>query len=243
MACLTKSELIFFILNEFQNAEEHIHTQNHLNICPKCREKLHVLEKEVTQMNERNEKECKLIREHLLDYAEGKCTNIAGIDMAEHLEECTNCNFIYEQLQKKLTLQETEPLNIPIPDRLTKNIQQLLNKKSMDLKTQIKPVKALKSKLYALMDRIELFVVPTPAPEFLSNTIITGDAEIEFFDKDVAVDVGATGRKVKLFSLENLELDCQISNQDGIVVFKDFLPDKYKIIVDGFEIKEVHCMK
>ena len=84
--------------------------------------------------------------------------------------------------------------------------------------------------------------MPAPEPSFL-GTHVSGTAQIEIPARDLKVEVGASGRVVKIFSTKNDELDCQISDQNGIVCFEDLEPGIYKIMVEGFEIKEIRSTR
>jgi hypothetical protein len=101
-------------------------------------------------------------------------------------------------------------------------------------------VEAITSKIDELVDRIVLVLTPMPVPAFL-GTPVGGTAPIETTSaRDLKVEVGAAGRTVKIFSEDGVELGRQISGEDGIVVFKDFVPATYNLHVEGFEIKDVN---
>jgi len=240
MNCLTKEDFIFFILNDFQDDSAHSTMQKHLDICSECRHRQEILKRKLMDILKKTEKECNLVLNKLQDYIDGKIFLANDVNITDHLTECDTCMYLYQLLTRKVTLAEVKELTIPIPRRLTNSIEQILSNFQVDRQSAGgATTKGNLSEIAgALIDKIMLILQPSPAPAFLSE-IISGEKEIEFSGNDVVVDVGEPGRTVKIFSRDNIEIGKQISDSKGLVIFKHFLADKYKIMVEGFEIEEI----
>ncbi len=239
MQCPTKEDLLLHLANDFQEQQEKNEMQKHLEACPNCHGQALALERALDGMRRENEHECDAVMANLLEYIDGKATTAAGTEVKEHLEECKACQTLQQSLAHELSYEEVMALDHPVPESLKEKIEKILAA-NQDNSRVVGIVEAITSKIDELVDRIVLVLTPMPAPAFL-GTPVGGIAPIETTStQDLKVDVGAAGRTVKIFSEDNVELGRQISGENGIVVFKDFVPAAYKLRVEGFEIKDVN---
>jgi hypothetical protein len=238
MECPTKNDLLLYLVNEFQAPQEKSEWRAHLDACRNCQEQALALQRALTDVQQENARECDVVMANLSDYLGGKKFTAAGIVLKNHLEECDVCRALERRLAREISYEEVLALDYPVPASLEQKIEKILaaNQEHSPLADLIE---SLAGKVDALVDRIVLVLTPSTTPVFLGNRL-AGAAQIQTTcTRDLSIDVGAPGRKAKIFSEDNVELDRQISDQNGIVVFKDFVPATYKLFVEGFEIKDV----
>jgi hypothetical protein len=236
MNCPSKNELINYLVNDFRDEREKTMLANHIQACPDCRKQVAETEQRINALLQESERECELVQNHLMDFMEGRSAMIEGINVSEHLDECDRCQFIYLQLQKELSLEQAASLNFPVPKRLTQNLEKLLAT-TLEAKPATEPGTSLKEKISELAERIALVLLPAPEPAFL-GTQIAGEKAIATASRNLVVEAGGPGRVVRIYSMKDVELGRQVSDRDGVVRFKDFEPGEYKLVVEGFEIKE-----
>jgi hypothetical protein len=239
MQCPTREDLLLHLANDFQDQREKSEMQQHLEACPNCHKQALTLERVLDAMRQESGHECDAVMANLLDYLDGKAATAAGTDIKEHLEECNTCQALQQSLAREFSYEEVMALDYPVPESLKEKIEKILSA-TQDNSRIAGIVEAITSKVDDLVDRIVLVLTPTPTPAFL-GTPVGGTAPIETTStRDLKVEVGAAGRTVKIFSEDDVELGRQISGENGIVVFKDFVPATYKLHVEGFEIKDVN---
>jgi len=238
MECPAKNDLLLYLVNEFQEPQEKNELRAHLDACRNCQEQVLALKSTLNDVEQDNARECDIVMANLSGYLDGKRTTAAGIVLKDHLEECQACRALQRRLAPELSYEEVMALDYPVPASLEQKIEKILAA-NQDHSPLMDLVESLAGKVDALVDRIVLVLAPSPAPAFLGNRP-AGTAQIQTTStRDLKIDVGAPGRKAKIFSEDEVELDRQISDQNGIVVFKDFVPATYKLLVEGFEIKDV----
>ncbi|GEM_PF-4279775 len=238
MECPTKNDLLLYLVNEFQAPQEKNELRAHLGVCRNCQEQASALQRALNDVEQENARECDVVMANLADYIDGKKITAAGIVLQDHLKECDVCRALERRLATELSYEEIMALDYPVPASLEQKIEKILaaNQKHSPLADF---AESFAGKVDALVDRIVLILTPSTAPVFLGNRL-AGAAQIQTTcTRDLSIDVGGPGRKAKIFSENNVELDRQISDQNGIVVFKDFVPATYKLFVEGFEIKDV----
>lgn len=239
MQCPTKEDLLLHLANDFQKQQEKSGMQEHLEACPNCHGQALALERALDALRKENEHECDAVMANLLDYLDGKAATAAGTDIKEHLEECKACQALQQGLAQELSYEEVMALDYPVPESLQEKIEKILSA-NQENSVIDDIVQAITNKVDELVDRIVLVLAPMPAPAFL-GTPVGGTVPIETTaTRDLKVEVGAAGRMVKIFSEDDAELGRQISGENGIVVFKDFVPATYKLRVEGFEIKDIN---
>lgn len=239
MQCPTREDLLLHLANDFLEQQEKSEMRKHLEACPNCHGQAQALERVLDALRQESEHECDAVMANLLDYLDGNVTTAAGIDVKKHLEECKACQALQQHLAHELSYQEVMALDYPVPESLQEKIAKILSD-NQDNPRVAGIVEAITNKVDELVDRIVLVLTPTPAPAFL-RTPVGGTASIETAStRDLKVDVGAAGRTVKILSEDGVELGRRISAENGIVVFKDFVPAAYKLHVEGFEIKDVN---
>jgi len=238
MECPTKNDLLLYLVNEFQAPQEKNELRAHLDACRNCQEQVLALKNALNDVEQDNTHECDIVMANLSDYLDGKVKTVTGIVLKDHLEDCAACRALQERLTPEPSYEDVMALDCSVPAALEQKIEKILaaNQAHSPL---LDIVESLAGKVDALVDRIVLVLTPASAPVFLGNRP-AGTAQIQTTcTRDLKVDVGAPGRKAKIFSEDDVELDRQISDQNGIVVFKDFVPATYKLLVEGFEIKDV----
>lgn len=237
MKCRQREELLLYLTNAFHTVEEKSELEAHLQACPDCRDQAVALKHEYDAMRRENKRECDAVMLNLPAYLDGK-TITTDVDMKEHLNECQACQMLQRALKKKLVYEQVLAFDYAPPQSLEQKINDLLaaNQENSPLAAL---VDSLTNKVDELIDRIVLVLRPMPAPVFLGGAAFDAVPIETTSTRDLKVDVGAPGRTVKIFSADDVELDSQISTPDGIVVFKDFVPAKYKLQVEGFEINDL----
>jgi len=238
MECPAKEDLLLHLVNDFEEPREDDAMPEHLEACPNCRGQVRALERVLDNMQQEGGRECDAVIANLLDYINGKVKSVEGIDLSDHLEECHACNTLQQNLAQALSYDEVMALDFPLPDSLQRGIEMILaaNSKPSPL---VDIIDAVINQVDDLVERITLILQPTSAPAFLGKHLV-GTAQIETTStRDLKIEIGESGRLVKIFSENDVELDRQISGPDGSVVFKDFVPATYKLHVEGFEIKDV----
>ncbi len=239
MQCPTREDILLHLANDFQEQQEKSEMQKHLGACPNCHKQALALERVLDAMRQESEHECDAVMANLLDYLDGKVTTVAGTDIKEHLEECNACQALQQSLAHELSYEEVMALDYSVPESLREKVEKILSA-NQDNSRLADFAKAITNKVDELVDRIVLVLTPMPAPAFL-GAAVGGTAPIETTaTRDLKVEVGAAGRMVKIFSEDGVELGRQISGENGIVIFKDFVPATYKLHVEGFEIKDVN---
>jgi predicted anti-sigma-YlaC factor YlaD len=232
MKCLTRNNIIELLVNDFQGELERAEIRKHLDECTGCREQYRKTEKEVEEKMQSAKTECALVQDNLLNYPNSNTAIATAINFNAHLADCDACQFIHQQVTKELSFKEANALDYPVPESLIQKIERLLPK------VKEPPVKAPIFNLSKIVDHIVLTLAPAPAPAFLGSHI-AGAAKIKIPARDLKVNVGAPGRVVKIFSMNNDELDRQVSDQEGMVKFEDFDPGTYQMIVEGFDVKDI----
>lgn len=236
MHCLTEQEMIYYLECDFQDHDDHTNLKNHINSCSDCQNKIRNVKHKLNSFLIDNSNECELIQNVLQDFIEEKITIVSGIDINEHLKECEACNYLYLQLKKEPTLSEIVNLEIALPDSLKHKMNTLIEKLR-------KTPKKLKSNVFDRLDELAetilLTLFPAPAPAFLTDTLILSAVKIQITKETLLVNAEKPGLLVKIYSLNDDELDQQITDENGVAAFKDFEPDTYKIAVEGYEIKGV----
>ncbi|MGH7600915.1 MAG: zf-HC2 domain-containing protein, partial [bacterium] len=232
MQCPTREDLLLHLTNDFQEQQEKNEVQKHLEACADCHGNALALEHALNAFRKENEHECDAVMANLPDYVDGKAAPVAGTDMKAHLQECTACQALQQGLASEFSYEGVMALDYPVPESLQEKIAKILST-AQDKSIFADIVESVTNKVDELVDRIVLILTPTPAPAFL-GTQVGGTIPIETIStRDLKVEVGAAGRTVKIFSEDNVELGRQISGEDGIVVFKDFVPAAYKLHVEG----------
>lgn len=237
MKCPTKDELVFSIINGSQVEEDNSRIRSHLRECKKCRAAHAMLEMEIKQMTRENVAECDQVRSLLVDFQDGLLDEKGRQKVQEHLSQCDGCNFLHQLLRRPISLEEAEKINYPVPERLHQAVKALVSEAApsdavkMGWRELLKPI-------YEAMDKIIVILSPAPQPVFLGDHL-QGAQSITISRRDMAIYVGRPGLAVKLFSNDGQELASDVSNEAGMVIFKDFFADTYKLIVQGYEIKGI----
>ncbi|MDZ7360003.1 MAG: zf-HC2 domain-containing protein [candidate division KSB1 bacterium] len=238
MECPTKNDLLLYLVNEFQAPQEKNALRAHLDACRNCYEQALVLQQALNDIQQENGRECEIVMDNLSDYLDGKITTAAGVVLKSHLKECAICQNLERRLATEISYENVMALGYPVPASLAQKIEAILAANQGD-SPLADLVESLAGKVDALVDRIVLALTPSAAPAFLGNHP-AGTAQIQTTcTRDLKIDVGAAGRPAKIFSEDDVELDRQISDQNGLVIFKDFVPATYKLSVEGFDIKDV----
>lgn len=235
---LSKEDLVLYLAGAYLSAPEKAEIEEKLKQSPLLQPELEKLRQRIDQFRQENESEREQILAHLEDYLDGKITTLNGIDFQQLLDEHPDCKRIYQMLQKELALDEAEKLNYPVSGQLAHRFDHLIPD---DSASSPEPSPSLLAKVDALIERFVLEIVQPPDLAFLGSET-AGAKQITTSGGNLEISVGEAGRVVKIFSMNDVVLDNQISDQTGKVVFKDFEPDTYKILVEGFEIKEVKLL-
>jgi hypothetical protein len=234
---LARQDLILYLAGAYLTAQEKAEIEQKLKQSPLLVPELEKLRQQIDRFRQENNQEQELILAHLEDYLDGRITALNGVDFQQLLAEHPDCERICRRLQQELALEEAARLDYPVSGQLEHRFDYLLAD-DLEASSPISTRPSLSEKVEELIERLVLILTPMPAPAFLGETI-KGEARVEFTGDAVAIEVGAPGRMVRIFSPDGQELEVLTSDENGLVRLRDYEPDEYLIKVDGFKIQEV----
>ncbi|MBD3291062.1 hypothetical protein GF337_19800 [candidate division KSB1 bacterium] len=160
---------------------------------------------------------------------------------SKHIEECYACRALNDIVKDTPEFEEIMALNIPVPATLKNTIDSLLSHRQAahPENSALKLKDFFKDKKEHLFDKISLFLTPAPQPAFLGKRL-SGVKEVELTGKSVVISTGKAHAAVKIYSIKDIELQSKKTDGEGIVVFENFLPGKYKIYMEGFKIEKLN---
>jgi len=183
-------------------------------------------------------------------------TDIQKKIMDQHFTECDECNKrkkIYAvKLGKVLSDNRLECLTVEenIVDFFLGDVDTYLHKKIEQHLQSCETCKYLFEKInqspapenYFQKIYSQFSKLPQVAPSFLGSHP-RGTKKITHDQGDIILNVGCKKKEIKLFSTDNVELDSQKSDENGIVIFKDFIGGEYQVQLEGFEIIDIKYPK
>lgn len=178
--------------------------------------------------------DCPIVQEHLIEYLEGRITEIQEVDIAQHLDECEVCNFIFGQMQAPVNFEAPEIKKIPVPHDLLSKIKNQLP--PLDKQTAIRDKVA--EKFQQLIEYFELVLIPAPEPAFLNSKPLLAKS-IKHEKDDLHISTGKPDLIVRLFTTQDIEIGQEKSDRDGMVVFPKLPDGEYKISVAGHQIADI----
>jgi hypothetical protein len=225
-------------MNDYLPLDAEHRIGQHLKECDVCQNIYIFLKKQLNQMKVENERECDMYRRQLLQHDAGENSNLAELN---HIEECESCRALHDIITGVPEFDDIVNLNVIVPQNLTHSIESLLSQKRAEHFENPKNglIEFLKDKKADLFEKVVLFLTPAPHPAFLGTRRSTGE-QVNFNGKTVVLATGRANADVRIYSMKNIELENKKTNQEGIVVLENFLPGKYKIYVEGFNIEKLN---
>ncbi|MBN1350178.1 hypothetical protein JXJ21_12260 [candidate division KSB1 bacterium] len=226
MECLTDYQCILFLTEFGLNDIRRETFEAHFKSCTACSQKKEALQAQLQLADAGNRLYCIEIEENLVDYIVGDIDEKLGEKISSHLKKCFQCQYLYHKL-----------IQSPLPDVKNNQDSSRLMKLPEKLHTF---VEKLQRQLVTLAN---ISIRPLNAvPAFLGSDESTGK-KISHINGDIILNVGEKNKEVKLLSPKNVELDAQNSDENGVVVFKDFIGGEYRVQVEGFEVVDIKYKK
>ena len=248
MNCLEDNQIILY-LNRFGLSKDvKLEVDKHLDGCEKCRKKKDQIERKIKASAENSKRECELVRNNMAAYIQGEIKDVAGINLEQHLNECETCRFLYSRNQKQFTLEEMEALNIPVPDRLLPNIltavtEAMAGEEALVSSPEVSLSEEIGRGIEKAINYVKILLQPLEfTPAFRGKALFRAK-RINHTGGDLVLDIGEKNVTIRIFSLDDVELGEQQSDNQGRAIFKDFEKAEYKIAVEGYEIGEVQNVK
>lgn len=240
MACLTDSQVMLYLTTFGYSAEEKEKIKIHINGCGQCQELEQKYRQKITAALSRSKKTCELVQNHLPDYIHTGLQFAQDLEISSHLEECDVCRYYYEKTKKTISFEQAAKLDITVPEDLKSAIKKSTAREMAQLKLARMIDQATETVASALEGVIDYFFLTlTPIKVAVRGRISIFAREIDHKGGDLVVNVGSRELTVLLFSLDDLELGDEKSDDSGFVRFKDIDPGQYKIDVEGYEIRTV----
>lgn len=237
MECPEKTDLISFIMEKYLSYDEAVQIKQHLRECDICRTNYAELKGKIDRMMLENKQECEMYRARLMQFhlESGK------IPDSKHIEECDACRALNDIVEDNPEFEKIVNLDFPVPESLTNTIDSLLSRKGTAYQENpaYKLKEFFKEKEEHLFEKVVLFLTPAPQPAFLGKRS-SGVKNVEFTGKSIVIATGKAHATVKIYSIKNTELESKKTDEEGIVVFENFLPGKYKILVENHKISQLN---
>lgn len=220
---ITENELLLYVTEYGLTEQKRQSVEKHINFCNSCQERLVENRSKINSFATENQLECDQVEADLVEYKLGELDKNREEEIKSHLAECENCRYLLSHLQ---------PPTLPILDgTVSKRFPGFPKDEILSLIYQIKS---------SIGTFISLTIQPLePTPVFLGEFHKNGAKKILHSGGDIILNINKKGKKVSLFSLHDLELDSQNSDEYGVAIFLDFLPGEYQIQVEDAEIKEL----
>lgn len=222
MKCLLDNQIILYLTAFGLTDAQKEMLEKHFDECDDCRKRKEIYANKIDRIIKQNRSECVTVEENLVDFFLGDVDDCLHEKIKQHLQTCESCQYLFEKLKQS-----------PAP----KNYSQTFHSQFSKL-----PFK-MRDFIDNLQDRLATLAVLTvkplkAAPVFLGSHL-RGTKNITHAQGDIIVNVGCKKKEVKLFSTNDVELDSQKSDENGIVIFKDFIGGDYKLQLEGFEIIDI----
>lgn len=245
MNCLNDNQLLLYQTQFGMTEPQRQEIDQHLQGCASCRQKKRTLEQELQQLKQGNRQECEFVRQNLPDYIENRLTGTTVASIAAHLEACELCHFLYVRNAGEPDPAKIEALNIPVPETLLPNLlKTVANEVARLARSQSTVTETFGSQLEAGIGQLIRLILQPAAlqPAFLGE-IPAGAHQIQHPGGDLQLAVGRPQIRVQIFSRDGRQLGEATSDEQGLVIFRDFEKAEYQITTPGFEILEVTYME
>jgi hypothetical protein len=177
-----------------------------------------------------NDKICRQIQHHLVEYLLSEVKQVAGVRIKSHLNECPRCLLVYQDLQRSLSEEEWAEMRQPLPGGL--RMQFLFGEvpaKIAGLKEKFLQEGATLVNLFIRKLIIE--------PAFMGEPE-WGTKAVRHHGGNLVIYLRVAGQTTRLLTSENRILEELTSDADGFVRFGDYEAGNYRIQVEGAEIVE-----
>ena len=220
---ISDNNILLYLTQYGLTEQKRQNLENHFVHCEKCNERIEHFSKLLAKITAENRIECEQIENDLIAYQFNELDQTRRKEVEQHLRECENCQYIVSRLKG-------------FPGGLKNNCPQ--DQLSTAVKsTVLEYIQNLKSKIGTV---VTLITEPlTPAPAYLGKNNSRSVRKIKHAGGNIVLNVGEYGLKTSLLSLENIELDVQITDECGLAIFQDFLPGEYQIYMKGIKISNM----
>ncbi|MBN2093122.1 zf-HC2 domain-containing protein, partial [candidate division KSB1 bacterium] len=220
---VTDNQILLYLTQYGLTEQKRQEFESHLIHCEDCNARIEHFSGLLSKVTTENRLECEQIEDDLIDYNFGDLDTSRMEQIKLHLDECESCRYLASRL--KIAMAETNENH---------------SRKSLSLphKYQImENVRIIKSKIGTI---INLLISPLePAPAFMGKNETRNLKRIQHSGGDLILNLNDYGMKASLLTLNNVELDFQISDECGLAIFSDFLPGMYHILIEGVQIKKL----
>ncbi len=239
MSGIATEKIVLHIFDKYLSEDEKKALAKEIQASPEAQEQARKLKEAVDDDLRQNRQERIAIYEHMLDFIDGKVTSLNEIKFEKLLEEDPECKRVWEELKEPLPFEKLEASEEPVPPTLHAKIDALLAGRQK-AKRSASGASSLSEKIKAAVQKLRPLLEPIPkfAFQMLSEQLF-GAVEIEVTESILEIDAGGPGRVVKIFSPKDEELHAVVSDENGRAVFGNLITGKYKILIEGFEIRQM----
>jgi len=198
----------------------------HFTECDECNKRKKIYAVKLGKVLSDNRLECLTVEENIVDFFLGDVDTYLHKKIEQHLQSCETCKYLFEKINQS-----------PAPENYFQKIYSQFSKLPLKMRQFMDDLQNQLATLAILTVR-PLKV----APSFLGSHP-RGTKKITHDQGDIILNVGCKKKEIKLFSTDNVELDSQKSDENGIVIFKDFIGGEYQVQLEGFEIIDIKYPK
>lgn len=246
MKHLSKEELILYGEKLGLTANDRKRMEEHLLTCEKCSIELSQLRVQQKIMTRENKMDCSDSDKNLLSYIDGDLDVATELKMKNHLEECSHCQAIYENVINLPSWDTDSALEPEIPLATKKKIEfsvfkALKKKKAKQFVTDTK--EKIAGSVKDFINEITIVLHPIgPGVAFRCDD----SPELKVIEHpggDLLINTGLTNIIVKLTSIfEEFTVKAK-TNKDGVAVFKNLKKGDYTSQVNGYQLDEIKVKK
>ncbi len=242
MKHLLKEELLLYGGDLGLTANDRERMEEHLLTCEKCSNELSQLRLRQKIMTGENEMDCLNNDKNLLPYIENELNAATGQKMKRHLDECSLCQAIYDNLTSLPSWDTNLPLEQEIPLQTQERIESIVFKalKKKKAKQFVSETKErIRRGVEEFINEITLILRPL-RPEVAFRGDDTKDLKvIEHPGGDLQINTGIENIAVKLTSIfEEFTVKAK-TNKDGVAIFKNLKKGDYVSQVNGYQLDEI----
>jgi len=239
------SDIILFALDRKQLIEDLETKQRHVDSCENCQQQIKQHKTSLENLQQQNEKTCREVIDKLIQLLKNdQCDNLPT-DIKDHLNECESCGTLYSFCQNSLTLDDTDQIDIEIPQEILNRIDEKiydaldqLQFEQAEEKEKYTPTTVFK-KQKTKVRTIGVQIIPALNPALVRGN---NDRKLPFFEHDggtLKLKTGEKHTKVSLYAIFEDKTFEQLTDELGYVIFEDLPADDYQININGYEVKNI----
>jgi len=236
MKHITIPEIILYQKELGLSIEERRIIENHIEECKQCHGKYTHISNELTEMLEHNIKECEYFLSNIQSYLNGHLSSDTKRNIENHLNDCDSCQQLCQWIKDIPAWDTTKEIDIDVPMKFRNKIERNVLESFPQNRNKDK-------KIYNYIHDIELMFRPIrPAFAFRGNP----DDEmkvIEHSGGDICLRTHLKNTTIELTNIfEEFTLKA-VTDDKGIVIFKDVSKGDYVVNVKGYELIDIKIKK